>query len=548
MVRVTSPETPSVVKKTKAIMERVLLARFLSRFVLGTMCVVMLALCSIALTRVSGAAAVLWLPNALIIAIGVSTNSKIRLELILVILAGVTLANLIFGDTLRTATGFGIVNGIEVVAGIAIYERFLGVDVPHAGEKNYLKFLAAIFLTVLLSSFAGSLQLYAAFDVPLTTGYLQWFSGSYVSLCAFLPAFIWMVGRMEVKHTFRSREFIWAIGLTLLVSVVVNYSVIVHDEIRGLFVVVFLFSISALKMGVLGTVFATFAFALILAASSFTEQQQVLSPNALGLEAQTVAFGVVFFCVVLSANLIAAMVEKLRMAETKQRSLSQMRSEFISTMSHEILTPVNVVSGALQVIQRRGLDEKTDRLVNVAQSAVASLMHQASEFLTMSALQDNRIQIELADVPVRQSLDNWQDAVRLQIETAQKPLDVQVIGPVTPAKVRVDRERLTQILLNLSSNAVKFSANGCIRLSATSDGEAIVFAIEDEGKGVSAEEARHVFDRFWQADQGQTRIFGGSGIGLAVCMQLAQLMNGHIRVVQKDGEGARFELILPKTG
>jgi signal transduction histidine kinase/ActR/RegA family two-component response regulator len=244
-----------------------------------------------------------------------------------------------------------------------------------------------------------------------------------------------------------------------------------------------------------------------------------------------------------------ALEEALGRAEAANRA----KSEFLANMSHEIRTPLNGVLGLAGVLERTPLDEGQRDLVRTILASAGALDVLLSDLLAFARLESGRV--ELACEPFR--LDEAvREAVRLfEPQAAAKGLALSFAAASEAcATVLGDAARLKQVVVNLVSNAVKFTDEGSVEaaLGRRGSGEAARFVLEvsDTGIGFAPGDADRLFLRFEQADGSITRRFGGTGLGLAICRQLTDLMGGTIRAEGDPGRGARFvvELPLPLAG
>ncbi len=226
-------------------------------------------------------------------------------------------------------------------------------------------------------------------------------------------------------------------------------------------------------------------------------------------------------------------------------NLARARSEFLANMSHEIRTPMNGVLGFARIGQRDHRDP--DKARNAFEKILASGQHLlgvVNEILDFSKIDAGKLHIEATEMDVGDVLDG---ALQLVADRARtKGLDLRLHKAADlPARCISDPLRVGQILLNLLTNAVKFTESGSVVLAASREAGRLVFRVTDTGVGMSAEQLGYVFNPFQQADGSTTRRFGGTGLGLAICKRLLELMQGEIRVDSTPGVGSRFEVRLP---
>lgn len=234
----------------------------------------------------------------------------------------------------------------------------------------------------------------------------------------------------------------------------------------------------------------------------------------------------------------------LRDALHAASAAARAKSEFLAAMSHEIRTPLNGIMGMLDLV----LDEpdgssSKDRLV-VARKSAQSLLHLLNSILDYSRLDAGRMELANQTFDPRSVVQEVTDLAR---DLARmKPIDVACdVAPDLESRYVGDATRLRQVLLNLASNAVKFTDHGRIRLSLERGSTGIRVSVQDTGIGISADRMQAIFEPFTQADSSMTRRFGGSGLGLAIARSMTALMGGTIAAVSEPGTGSTFTLDLP---
>ncbi|WP_284620554.1 response regulator [Aquabacterium humicola] len=249
-------------------------------------------------------------------------------------------------------------------------------------------------------------------------------------------------------------------------------------------------------------------------------------------------------------------VSEVRQAQARAEDAARAKSHFLANMSHEIRTPMNAIIGltrlALDDAGRVRPDSTSEPLarsyVEKAHHAALALMGILDDVLDYSKVEAGQLRIEVQPVDLRELAGRVRDLFIARIE--QKMLGIELAFDDTlPRHVMADPLRTAQVLNNLVSNAVKFTARGTIRLTATVSSEAglrcVRFEVSDTGIGIAPDQRRHLFEPFAQADGSITRRFGGTGLGLALCRQLVECMGGSIGVEGALDQGSRFWFTLP---
>ncbi|WP_293905078.1 ATP-binding protein [Phenylobacterium sp.] len=227
------------------------------------------------------------------------------------------------------------------------------------------------------------------------------------------------------------------------------------------------------------------------------------------------------------------------------------KSAFLAMMSHELRTPMNGVLGMARALHQSKLGARQRRQVDMLVSSGEGLMTILNDLLDLSKIEAGKFELEHAPFDLHTLTERtvalWADTAR------EKGVDLDLeIAAQAPRHVVGDPTRLRQVLTNLVSNALKFTAQGSVRVRLTSvvtlgDACTIEFAVCDTGVGMTPEQQARVFEPFTQADAATARQFGGTGLGLSICRQFAALMGGTIEAESQPGLGStfRFRLELP---
>jgi signal transduction histidine kinase/DNA-binding response OmpR family regulator len=261
-------------------------------------------------------------------------------------------------------------------------------------------------------------------------------------------------------------------------------------------------------------------------------------------------------------NLEIEMARRALEEKAEQLALtSKYKSEFLANMSHELRTPLNsllILSKLLADNPQGNLNEKQTEFARTINSAGSDLLSLINDILDLSKIESGTVSIELGDMPM--------SGLKLHMErtfrqlAADKGLAFNVeFDEAVPETIRTDEKRLQQILLNLLSNAFKFTARGSVTLAVRlarggwSSGhavlrnfdEAIQISVTDTGIGIPEDKQKLIFEAFQQADGTTSRKYGGTGLGLSISREIARLIGGELQVRSKPGEGSTFSLFVP---
>jgi signal transduction histidine kinase len=225
------------------------------------------------------------------------------------------------------------------------------------------------------------------------------------------------------------------------------------------------------------------------------------------------------------------------------REFDRLKDEFIAIVSHELRTPLTSVYGAAMTLGNQTLDEeRRDALIEIVSTESARLARLLDQILWVSRLDSGRARAVIAAVDVVPLVSEVVDATRTHLPPE---VSVELEHESEPPPVAADPDKLRQVLVNLIENAVKYSGQGTVEVRVGRDDGSMRFSIRDEGRGIPFEEHERVFEKFYRLDPDMTQGVGGTGLGLYICRELIEGMDGRIWLESTPGVGSTFNFELP---
>ncbi|WP_430417315.1 ATP-binding protein [Marinobacter adhaerens] len=238
-------------------------------------------------------------------------------------------------------------------------------------------------------------------------------------------------------------------------------------------------------------------------------------------------------------------------AREKAEMANQAKSEFLATMSHELRTPLNGVLGMVDLIQEEPLTQRQREYLNTARQSTEDLLTVIGDILDYSKMDSGTLKLDSQEFNLRELISNCTATYRHLAEQQGLALNLKFFGdwPDNPVVIG-DPARLRQILAGLADNAIKFTGDGFINIQAgffALEDNCIILncSVSDSGSGIPTERLHDIFNSFEQVDGGNSRLYGGTGLGLSLVQRLVELMGGHIQVETDLGKGSSFRFELP---
>jgi signal transduction histidine kinase/CheY-like chemotaxis protein len=243
------------------------------------------------------------------------------------------------------------------------------------------------------------------------------------------------------------------------------------------------------------------------------------------------------------------LIDQLHISERKVKEAAKVKENFLANMSHEIRTPMNAIIGFTHLLEKRPLDASSKKYVETIQRSGENLLSVINDILDLSKIEAGMMRIENVVFHTRELFQSVQSLFSEKAADKKVLLTLDIKENV-PAILEGDATHLTQILVNLVGNAIKFTDQGSVRIevnneSVTDDRLQLGIVISDTGIGIDKSKLPVIFDRFQQAEDSVTRSYGGSGLGLAIVKDLVTLLHGQVEVESEPGKGTRFHLAIP---
>ncbi|MBL9141227.1 MAG: response regulator, partial [Phycisphaerae bacterium] len=263
--------------------------------------------------------------------------------------------------------------------------------------------------------------------------------------------------------------------------------------------------------------------------------------------------GTVWYGHILDTSERKRVEQALEHARVAAESASRAKNEFVAKVSHELRTPIAAITGYTELLQDgghspRGDDHISERdAVDAISRNASHLLALVNDILDIARIEAGQMTVQPVPTNLRELANDVIGGLRLRVAERRLSLSAQVEKDV-PALILTDPVRLRQILINLVTNAVKFTDQGSVWVSVRKEGEhAIAISVHDTGPGMTTEQMRGLFQPFSQVDNSMSRSFGGAGLGLAISKQLSELMGGRLTVASAPDRGSVFTVHIPRT-
>ena len=239
-------------------------------------------------------------------------------------------------------------------------------------------------------------------------------------------------------------------------------------------------------------------------------------------------------------------ISELQEARREAEAANQSKSDFLARMSHELRTPLNAIIGFTRIVKRKGINVLPEKQIENLDKVLISadhLLELINDILDISKIEAGRMDVDLLTFDINPLVDLCLSTTQPLVDLDQVCFRKEIEADIPP--LYTDQHKLKQILLNLLSNAAKFTPDGNISVHVSCCNDSLVLSVIDTGIGIPHESLERIFEAFQQADTSTTREFGGTGLGLTISHRLANLLDGNLVASSKQGEGSIFTLTIP---
>ena len=235
---------------------------------------------------------------------------------------------------------------------------------------------------------------------------------------------------------------------------------------------------------------------------------------------------------------------------THEREIDQMKNEFVSTVSHELRTPLTSIKGYVDLIldgDAGEINEIQEEFLGIVKENSDRLVDMINDMLDISRIESGRIRLKVEPVNIADSIEGAVDSFRAVLNQTGRTVKTRI--PEDLPLVAVDRDRVGQVLINFISNALKYSPEGGdVTVAAKHTDGYVQVSVADKGMGISREDQKKLFTKFYRVDSAMTREIGGTGLGLSIAKSIIELLGGKVSVRSKIGEGSTFSFTVPVAG
>ena len=499
-----------------------------------------------------GGVAVFWPAAGVSAGVLIALGPRARLSVALGTMAATMAANLLGDRNIGGAIVFALCNAGEAVLAAWIIEHYFGRAFSFGRLRNVLAFVAAAFIATTASGIGGTLGYYwfHTATTPMLQIWLDWFSADALGIVAVAPLVIELFSAARARPS--RNELIEGVAAVAALTLVTAFVVLLPQKYLATVVPVALLFPPLLWLAArCAPIFAAAAVFIVSVLIVLTTIFDIGHFGSRGRPIAEIALAAqaAMLLLALATMILASLFAEIRDKSRQLTEASKHKSQFLANMSHELRTPLNAIIGYSEILQEDVKDIGQDQLavdLKKIETAGRDLLGLINDILDLSKIEAGRMDLYLEDFEVAPLLDEVRATIAPLAEKTGNTIDFLL--PPKLGSIRTDRTKLKQCLLNLLSNANKFTLNGRVTLAVErigGDRPMVRYAVSDTGIGMTDEQLRRLFRAFSQADASTTRKFGGTGLGLAITQHFCHLLGGDIKVTSRRGEGSTFTITLP---
>jgi signal transduction histidine kinase len=505
---------------------------------------------------VAGFATLVWAPSGLALA----TLLILGPGLWPGVFIGAFLANVLTGAPVPVALGIGVGNTLETVLAAYTLRRIPGFQVSLERLADVIGLIVlAAGLSTMVSATIGVICLYLGGIVhsgELAETWRAWWLGDLIADLLVAPVLlVWATGPRRLGNSKRRVEAL-ALGVAVIGASLLIFGGAVGiptptGRVAQAYMFFPLLIWAALRFGQRGAITTAFTVSVIAVWGTALGHGPFVRPalhqSLIALQAFMGIAAATFLVLAASIAERRHAEDEMRLAHTDAAEANRAKAEFLAVMSHELRTPLNAISGYVDLLSL-GVDGKLTERQQTSLSRIQlnqqHLLSLIDDVLSFAKIEAGRLTVDVRSVAIHGVVETLEAIVRPELE--RKDLVFSYEPGDNALSARADPEKLRQILLNFLANAIKFTPEGGrIQIGADSYEESVRIWVSDTGIGIPSDMVAHVFEPFFQVEQGTTRRYPGIGLGLAIARDLANAMNGEVRIESTVGTGTTISLLLP---
>ena len=506
------------------------------------------------LDAMSGFAALVWPPSGIALAALLLRGNAIWPAITI----GAFAVNFWTGAPILASIGMAAGNTTAAVLGATLLRRIPGFDTSLHRLRDVLGLIViAALASTIISATIGVLVLLAAGIMPVgqtAATWRAWWVGDTIGDLAVAPLIlVWATWRPRRLDSGRAAEAIALLVVVVATSMLVFGGTSASDLIRSREYMLFPPLIwAALRFGVRGSVTATALVSFIAVMQTALGRGPFISGGLHQSLFELQAFmGITTATFLLLGSSISerkrAALELMAARETAEAA-NRAKAGFLAAVSHELRTPLNAITGYVDLLSLEldgPLTEKQKQVLSRISHSQRHLLLLIEDVLGFAQVEAGRLSLQMQPVIAADAIASIEPLVAPELRRKNITLDIQPCD--SSLLLKADPDKLRQILLNLVTNAIKFTEPpGLVTISAMTSGERIRITVMDTGIGIPAEQLDQVFNPFYQVEQGATRRFGGVGLGLSIVRDIVHAMHGDVEIDSTVGKGTTVSLLLPR--